>query len=250
MKSKKQIIEEYAQQIGHALRSNTYLAEDCDGGNWRALRFPAYAIQNLPHMENLRECFVDLANIVMKGNESRSRYYNQLTEFHAVWFTSYSLNLDVVAMEHRSSPIRSPNCQNGSSCDILAKARRSNVYFEVKDLSRETLTEYKDPSISEDLVFFDPFLPSDRQYQWIRKMLWKSIRKGANYLICRIPVWSEHGVPGFRTRWLQEILGNVHRFGCREYVFRVRFSIPSFFGGVYLIHNRRHLFLKPTGQSH
>jgi len=244
MKTKKQIIEEYAQKIGLVFDSNAYLAEDCKCGNWLALRFPAYAIQNLPHMQNLKECFLELADITKDGNDSRSRYYNQLTEFHAVWFVSCILKLNVVAMEHRICPIRSPNCQNDCSCDILAKTKRRHFYFEVKDLSSETLSEYEDNSISQDCVFFDPSLPSPRQHQWINRMLWKSVRKGANYLICRIPVWSPCGVRGFGTRWLHEIFGNVQRLGCREYALPAKSKVPAFFKGVYLIHNRRYLFLK------
>jgi len=244
MKSKKQIIEGYAQEIGLALDSNTYLAEDCECGNWRALRFPAYAIQHLRHLQNLKQCFLELANITRDSNESESRYYNQLTEFHAVWFASYTLKLNVVAMEHKSSPIRSPNCQNDCSCDILAKAKRSDVYFEVKDLSSETLTQHEDDSISQDVVFFDPSLPSRRQHKWVNKMLRKSFIKGANYLICRIPVWSPFGDRGFGTRWLHEIFGNVQQLSYREYILSTKSKVPDFFKGVYLIHNRRYLFLK------
>lgn len=244
MKTKKHIIEEYAQKISLSLKKDTYLAEDLASGNWRALRFPAYSIQKLPHIRNLTECFVDLANIKIENNESQSKYYNQLTEFHAVWFASHILKLNMIAMEHKRSPILSPNRKRNCSCDILAKRSKTNIYFEVKSLSSETLTQYIDDSISPDHVFFKPSLPSKRQQNWLNKMLNKSFEKGANYLICRIPVWSSYGMQGFGAWWVRNISGKVQKVSTREYIVSPTCSVPRFFKGIYLIHNRRHLFVK------
>ncbi len=243
MKTKKQIIEGYAQKLSLSLEKDTYLAEDLAGGNWRALRFPAYCIQKLPHVRNLKECFLDLANIKIENNESQSKYYNQLTEFHAVWFASHSLKLNIIAMEHKSSPILSPNGKRNRSCDILAKRSKTNLYFEVKSLSRQTLTQYIDDSISQDHVFFKPSLPSKHQKNWINKMLWKSFSKGADYLICRIPTWSSFGVPAFGTRWMHKIFGDVRKLNEREYILRAQLNVPPFFKGLYFIRNRRYLFI-------
>lgn len=247
MKTKKHIIEEYTQKVSLSLEENTYLAEDLAGGNWRALRFLAYSIQKLPHVRNLKECFVDLANIKIGNNKSQSKYYNQFTKFHAVWFASYILKLNIIAMEHKRSPILFPNRKSDYSCGILAKRSKTKIYFEVKSLPSETLTQYIDDSISPDDAFFKPSLPSMRRQSWINKMLNKSFEKGANYLICRIPVWSSYGMQGFGAWWVRNISGDVQKVSAREYIVSPNYSIPRFFNGIYLIHDRRHLFVKLAG---
>jgi hypothetical protein len=237
------------------LDQGTYLADDLRRGNLPALRFPAYAIQNLPRLQNLKETFTELASIVKKDNESKSNYYNHLTEFHAVWFAARTLRLKVIALEHRSSPIQSPNRKGNGSCDILAKAQNTDIYFEVKALSRETLTERAGDPGSQDPIFFEPSLPSERRQNscrtvtenWIGSMLRKSFSKGADYLICRIPVWSSYRAPGFGARWMHEIFRDVRKVTETEYIVRVHLNVPRFFKGIYLIHNRRYLLVHVNG---
>lgn len=249
MKTKKQIIKDYAQEISLPIHRNTYLAKDLQSNNWLELRFPAYAIQYLPNLRNLKECFTELANIQKENNESESRYNNLIAEFHAVWFISHTLRFNVITIEHKSCPILSPNRKGDRSCDILAQTNRTNLYFEVKDLSSETLTQSEGSLDSDGLVYFNPSLPSRRQGDWINKMLRKSFCKGANYLICRIPVWSSYHVPGFGIRWVNKIFGNARKLSNREYVITIQLNVPNFFKGVYLMHNRRHLFMGLAGKN-
>ncbi len=251
MKTRKQIIEEYLEQASLSPAANSYLADDLQRRNWRALRFLAYTIRNLPHLQNLRENLDELGRIVKGSNESESSYYNHLTEFHAVWLASYVLGWNVLALERRGVPIRSPNRTGNRSCDILAKSRGADLYLEVKDLSRETLTQRKDDHDSQEVVWFEPLLPSTCRpcscrtitQEWVNRMLGESFEKGADYLICRIPVWSSLGAPGFGVRWMHAIFGDVKKLDARGYTVRVPFNVPSFFRGVYLIHNQRYLFL-------
>lgn len=249
MKTKKQIIKDYAQEISLPIHRNTYLAKDLQSNNWLELRFPAYAIQYLPNLRNLKECFTELANIQKENNESESRYNNLIAEFHAVWFISHTLRFNVITIEHKSCPILSPNRKGERSCDILAETNRTNLYFEVKDLSGETLTQYKDNHDSGGLIHYKPSLPSERQRNWINRMLRKSFSKGSDYLICRIPVYSSYRVQGFGMRWIQKIFGDAKKLNKRKYIVPVQLSVPSFFKGVYLIHNRRYLFMNIIGKN-
>jgi len=243
MKSKKRIVEEYFRKESLRLAQDTHLAHDLERDNWRALRFLAYAIQNLPSLQSIKKKLVELASIVRGGNQSESSYHNCLAEFHAIWFVSYRLGLEVTALECRSASIRSPNRRGNHSCDLLARRRSTDIYFEVKDLSSETLSQYEDQRVADGAVFFEPSSP-DAIRKWIHKMLRESFKKGSDYLICRVPVWSSLGVPGFGERWVRTIFRDVKKLSASDYVVGVRVNVPSFFKGVYFISNRRHLLLK------
>ena len=119
----------------------------------------------------------------------------------------------------------------------------NNIYFEVKDLSSEVLSEHPhgaDPSLTS----LTPKLPSEKRI-WIIRKTNEAINKGANYLICRIPVWSSPGRPGLGVRWLCQLFPIEKRLGQREFKIRFKRSLPDFFNGIYLIKNIRHILIRP-----
>lgn len=195
-------------------------------------------------MSNLKENIISLAKIQNKNNQSQSKYYNQITEFFGVWFVSHKLCNHVIAMENSpQSVILSPHTANKKSCDIRAKNGSADLYFEVKDLSKEVLTRQKKKECP-DLTFFSPPTPTQKE-KWIKNKIRESALKGANYLICRIPIWQSPGVPGFGTRWVRKIFRDSKKIANKKYLVPVNFQIPPFFKGVYIIKNMKSIFIQP-----
>lgn len=144
-------------------------------------------------------------------------------------------------METKTLKIKSPSVSGNKSCDILARNRTNDLYFEVKDFSKEILTQEKNEKFS--LIEFTPAIPTEKS-KWIEKMVRKAVGKGAYFLICRIPVWSSVRIPGFGSKWLKRIFNNSKKVGKKEYLVKTKLVIPDFFKGVYLIKNRRYLLLR------
>ena len=240
MKTKKKIIEGFLKANSIKLESNTYFAKDLQNNNWKALRFPAFAISQLSLLKNLKENIQELANIKVGDNQAESKYRNQLTEFFGIWFISYSLKLKIIAIESKTSSIVSPYVLGNRSCDILVK-EKSNLYFELKDLSKQILSR----RINENVPLIDltPSTPTEKN-RWIKRMIREAAKKGANFLICHMPVWNSEGVPGFGSKWLRRIFKNSKRIAKKEYLVKTKLVIPIFFQGVYLIKGRRYLLLK------
>ena len=84
MKTKK-TIENYLKRNSIKPNINAYLANDLRSNDWKALRFPAYSICKLAHLKNLTENIKELGDIEIKDNASKSKYYNQLTEFFGIF---------------------------------------------------------------------------------------------------------------------------------------------------------------------
>ncbi len=241
MKTKKKIIEDFLKINSIKLEPNTYLAKDLQNNNWKALRFPAFAISQLPHLKNLKKNIQELANIKVIDNRAESKYRNQLTEFFGIWFISYLLKLKVAAIENKTSKVASPYASSNKSCDILVK-RKGNLYFEVKDLSKQTLSRRINRNFPH-MVNLTPPTPTEKN-RWIKNMVREAVKKGANFLICHIPVWNSKKVPGFGSKWLKRIFKNSKRIAKKEYLVETKLLIPNFFQGVYLIKGRRYLLLK------
>jgi len=159
MKSKKKIVEEYLKD--HSITPVGYLSKDLTENNWKALRFPAYAINNLAYLKYLPEKIKEIATIEIKNNQTKSRYYNLLTEFFGAWFISDTLGLHVNQIEYSPTfKIISPHSLANKSCDIMVKERKSNIYFEVKDMSSQTLSAYPD-DVFPDIKHFT--IPTPKQ---------------------------------------------------------------------------------------
>lgn len=242
MKSKKKIVEEYLKD--HSITPVGYLAKDLTRNNWKALRFPAYAISNLAYLKYLPEKIKEIATVEIENNQTKSRYYNLLTEFFGAWFISDTLGLHVNQIEYsrsRASKIKSPHCSTDKSCDIMVSERNSDIYFEVKDMSSQTLSKYPDNEFP-DFVHLTPPTPRGKK-GFIQNQINEAVKKGANFLICRIPAWSTAGKPAFGTKWLKQIFP-VKKIGDKEFQIEGHEKLPNFFQGVYLIKNRRYLLLR------
>jgi hypothetical protein len=242
MQTNAQIIESYLNE--RRIKATGYLAEAMVKGNWWQLQFVAFAIKQLPQLDNLAEKISELARIEKGNNEAWSRYYNLHFEFVSIWFVADGLGLTVVEVESHSHKIKSPNGKSGKHCDVLAKHGSNALYFEAKDFSAETLSLDPHPKLP-NVFFFPPAHPHDVR-KWIESQIRQCVKKGANFAICRVPSLGLPRTPMFGRRWVEEIFPMHKRIAKREYHIETSKSIPSFFRGVYLIGERRHLLLRFT----
>lgn len=240
MKTDSQIIESYLDE--HGIKATGYLAEAMVRMNWH-LRFVAFVIKQLPRLANLSEKISELAKIGKGNNEAQSRYRNLHFEFVSIWFVSHCLGFRVLEVESHSHKIESPNQNNGKHCDILANHGPDTLYFDAKDFSAETLSLVPHPT--RPYSFFEPAHPTEIR-KWIRLQVKKCVEKGANFAICRVPSMGLPETPMFGRRWVKEIFPMNNRITKREYHIATTKSIPSFFRGMYLIGERRHLLLRFT----
>lgn len=236
-----QVIESFLNE--HRIKATGYLAEAMAKGNWWQLQFVAFAIKQLPQLDNLPEKISELATIEKSDNEAPSRYYNLHFEFVSIRFVADGLGLSVTEVESRSHRIKSPNRKRGH-CDILAKQGSGALYFDAKDFSSETLSWDPHPKLP-NVFSFPPAHPREVS-KWIESKISQCVNKGANFAICRVPSMGLPETPMFGRRWVEEIFPMPKRISNREYHIETGKSIPSFFRGVYLVGERRHLLLRFT----
>ena len=241
MQTSAQIIESFLNE--YRIKATGYLAEAMAKGNWWQLQFVAFAIKQLPQLDNLPEKISELATIEKGDNEAQSRYYNLHFEFVSIRFVADGLGLSVIEVESHSHRIKSPNRKRGH-CDILAKQGSGALYFDAKDFSSETLSWDPHPKLP-NVFFFPPAHPREVK-KWIESKINQCVNKGANFAICRVPSMCLPETPMFGRRWVEEIFPIYKRISKREYHIETDKSIPSFFRGVYLVGERRHLLLRFT----
>jgi len=175
----------YARKQGIAISG--HLKQDLDRRNYKALKWVVYALRRNRRIPGVIESFEDLSTVNIKDNDTARIYHNSLTELHALCFVEKSLGFRVTELESRSRKIHSPfREKNEKSCDIKALDNGGvEHYFEVKDASRETMTQKRE----NDNIFFSPSTEEEIE-NWIKSQTVESGVCGAQYLICRVPFWS------------------------------------------------------------
>jgi hypothetical protein len=176
----------YARKQGFVISG--HLKQDLDRRNYKALRWVVYALRRNRRIPGVIECFEELSTVSIKNNDTARIYHNSLTEFHALCFVEKSLGFRVTELESRTRKIHSPfRKKEKKSCDIKALDNSGvEKYFEVKDASRETMTQ----RIENDNIFFSPAAEEEIE-NWIKGQTIESGICGAQYLICRVPFWSD-----------------------------------------------------------
>ncbi len=178
------------------------LAEAIATDNFRALRHVEYAIEHLASVSGMGELLRDLARIQKDGNHGKRIYLNSLTQLHAVGFAHKELKLHIQAVEAINQPVLSPRRIGDKSCDFRASDGHEESYFETKDSSAETMSEHR----IKGIIHFDPM--NERKIgDWIINRCRNAEKKGADYLICRVPVWDnwEEEEREFYGKWIREV---------------------------------------------
>ncbi len=110
------------------------------------------------------------------------------------------------------------------------------MYYEVKDASSEITTSYKKNGVTH----FEPS-GDDKVERWIKDQVKEADKCGANYLICRVPVWLEDttSIEDFYQDWVNRIFKTLFQVKRRlsecELIVKPNFSISPYMRGIYLL---------------
>lgn len=221
------------------------LFSDLQERNIRALRFVDYAIRKGVLIKGVSELLDNIALIKKRGNNEERMYHNALTEFHSIYFVQKILKYSILEVESQSNKIYSPfRSKEKLSCDILATDGKDKFYFEIKDLSKETITQYK----SDGHIFFYPQDEEDIE-KWLHQKCKEAMDKGANFLISRVPVWrayDEDESTYFKSTWIKKVFKNYFTYegkiSDKVFLAKPLFRLNNSFKAVYLI--KRNGYLK------
>jgi hypothetical protein len=125
---------------------------------------------------------------------------------------------------------------------MKATKNGSPLYYEVKDSSSEITTSYE----KHGAIYFDP-MDDQKVEQWIKEKTEDADRRGANFLICRVPVWSgkfadENEFYGdWGNRIMKQHFLTKKRIGPQEFLVRPTFRIASHVQGVYILKKFGHI---------
>ena len=213
------------------------LQEDLDEDNESGLDLLAYAIENYASLPGVRQNIKAVASLAVNDFDGEREYNNRLTEFFALWFVSEVLKEPITALEATS-----PNRPSGSNktCDLQSKSLSGANFYEVKDFSSEFLTQVP---VYEGVTSFTPGLPWKIK-PWIEGYVQNCVEKGANYLICRVPVWHVRKRPKLSEEWVKRIYSSYTNIPGNRFKVGHGLTLPSFFRGVYVIRRDEHLFME------
>lgn len=164
-------------------------------------------------------------------------FQNTMTEAFAVHFVAKELNFTITQIEG-SLKVLSPHRTKEKSCDMKCEDQGgSEIFFEVKDFSRELIIREK-----AGIRGYTPPTGEETK-RWISNKVFEAIRKGANYLIVRIPVWHD----AYEEPKSNDIDFAIFRTHEKQDEIPVTLSIevPSFFRGMYVIQPFGHRFYTP-----
>lgn len=97
------------------------------------------------------------------------------------------------------------------SCDIKAEDNGLEIYYESKDASYQILSRYT----YRNNLYSDQMSPSQIE-SWVWKKIKEADKKGADYLICKVPVWigiTEKHEPATYDKWAKAIFKNIDQIG-------------------------------------
>ena len=235
-------ITNYFNKIGVSV--NGWLTYDLQNNNIKALIYPYYSIKNLLYVRGIEDLLRQLASIKNLNNDGERRYRNLLTEFFGIYFVRKILRFKVIEVESKVNKVISPYSVPGKYCDIKA-LKRTYKYFEVKDLSSQITTRYSENNSTY-------FTPADdlKIERWIKTQTKKADICGANFLICRVPVWLPNAniTNDFFEFWPERIFRNLFAMKKRLSSNSIRlfpnFSVSTHLKGIYIVKEFGHLKLK------
>lgn len=209
------------------------LKNDIEESNEKALRYIKYAIKNLLRVNGVQQLLEDIAQVVKPGNEGERIYYNSLTELHAIYFVHNSLKLKILEVESKTNTVLSPNRKGNKSCDIKATDSARDYYFESKDASSEIMTSYED----KGHTFYTP-MDDDEIRKWVIRKGKEADEKGANYLVCRVPVWvtdAGQAKRDFYNEWVMRVFEIKKKISGNSFVITLPIRLSPNFEGIYII---------------
>ncbi len=188
------------------------------------------------------ELILTIASADGASMEAKRIYLNSLTECFGAWFLTMNLKAEIVRLESRSQPIRSPHARKlNKSCDALVCIDGQKIYVETKDFSVDFERDFQSGA--------QGYSPATNQSKrlWIEGKIKNSLNKGANILIARLSTWKPVGSSAPAEDFLVELLGQHNRLSVNHAEINVGFVVPKWFHAVYLI--KRGVFVKVTIQD-
>jgi len=180
MKNTLDILLQYTKRNGIKLEG--HLKTDVEESNYKALEYVIYAIDNFGNNAKLKEKIQNLA--LERGankNDIKRNYHNQLAEFHALYILTKRMGYNFVDFDIKSNKTYA---NADTNCDLLIEKHGLKSFVEVKDCSGETLSTYSDGNYEH----FTPKIPEELE-RWIKPQIKKADKKGADFLVIRVPVW-------------------------------------------------------------
>jgi len=228
----KYVIKAYYSK--HKIQITGRLQVDIEKGNHKVLTHISYAIRNLSAISGINDLLQEIANVNVQGFEGERIYQNRLTELFGIKFVHKILRMKIIEAESKSIKILSPNRKRkDASCDIRAKNGNRDYYFETKDESSKSTTS----AIKNGVTHFEP-KDDDEIVEWVKNMCRKASNKGANYLICRVPVWLNSLRESFPSDWVKRVFKTELKG--KDVAFNIE-NIDSFFEGVYIVKPGRYI---------
>jgi len=209
------------------------LAQRIEKKNYKTLKYIKCAINNLNDVRGMSELLKQLALIEVTGNNSKIIFKNSLTEIHAACFLSKTLGEKVLEVDSKSNAVISPHGESNKQCDIKTSNAIGEInYYEVKDASSEQMScEEKKGN-----TYFVP-MGDEEVEQWMKNKVKVAVRKGANYLICRVPKWGDFNEAD--EDWLDRVLNErfimQKRLNNYEIIVKANFTVPSYLKGMYIL---------------
>jgi hypothetical protein len=183
----------------------------CEMTNRRVLKFVAYACKRAENILGMPRLLEKIVKIPARDNRTYEQFHNLLVEFHMLKFAEKQLRIIILEVEHESHQIFSPRRKkNTLSCDMLGLMNRQQVYLEAKDSSSETKN-------AEEYHGFMMSTPKNayQHLQWIRNKVYDAEQKGADYLVCKVPMWLKFSETSHD--WMCEVFDDVRQEGKNLY---------------------------------
>lgn len=136
-------------------------------------------------------------------NDVKRNYQNQLVEFVALHDCVALMGYQFDGWDKPSGKIGADPQKN---CDLAFTKNGQRFFADAKDESSETL------SLAEESGHpgWSSFTPKYAVEKWLERMIRDVEKKGANFLICRIPKWRLRGFDESNLReWLPSVIMGI-----------------------------------------
>jgi len=233
----RRVVEEYFSTTGVTPVGGLAVAiSEC---NRRQLKYYSYAIRKLIHVPGIKSRVLELANVHRASEEEDShageqKYHNLLVELHACCFVHKWLGMTNIDVEYPGHAVLSPNRVGSKSCDISGGSDGRTTFFECKDSSWEIMCKQR----CHGMHVSRPKTAEGCRL-WLLERMKMAADKGADYLIVKMPMWSEHSGRGRYIDWMRRSFPEARHTGGN------RFMLPDIAGnygcvkGAYVLNHGR-----------
>lgn len=179
--------DRYIKIIQEYLSSKSIVAEgllknDIQDKNAKSLIYVSYAVEKFYPKPKLEKKIRFLASERGSNiNDIKRNYYNQLTEFHALYVLTGLMNFKFIDFDMSSNKAYAKPKRD---CDFLIEKNGHAYFAEAKDLSSEIMSTY----VRNGYEYFEPVMNEGLE-RWIKHNIKESDGKGADFLIMHIPTW-------------------------------------------------------------